>query len=94
MVLCTLFMACEKKTNKEVNETITPQPDKVQSNDWIYLFDGKTTKGWRAYEGDSLPPKWFVEEGVLTFDTELMMEDDYTGGADIIYGLEEFDNFE
>ena len=94
MVLCTLFISCEKETKKEVNENIPNKITEVESNDWIYLFDGKTTEGWRAYEGDSLPPKWFVKEGVLTFDTELMMEDDYTGGADIIYGLEEFDNFE
>jgi len=61
---------------------------------WVYLFDGTSTKGWRAYNGDSLPPGWVIKDSVLTFDTKLGMEQDYKGGIDIIYGLEEFDNFE
>ncbi len=66
----------------------------TQNENWIYLFDGKTTNGWRAYNGDVLPPGWLAKDGVLTFDTELGLEQNYKGGKDIIYGLEEFDNFE
>ncbi len=62
--------------------------------DWIYLFDGTSTKGWRAYNGDALPPQWVIKDGALTFDTESRLEADRKGGKDIIYGLEEFDNFE
>ena len=65
-----------------------------QNENWIYLFDGKTTEGWRAYNGEELPPGWIAKDGVLTFDTKLGLEQNYKGGKDIIYGKEEFDNFE
>ena len=61
---------------------------------WIHLFDGTSTKGWRAYNGESLPSKWTIKDSVLTFDTNLQLEKDMKGGGDIIYYLEEFENFE
>ena len=63
-------------------------------NQWIYLFDGTTTKEWRAYNGESLPSKWTIQDSVLTFDTDSELEKDMKGGGDIIYYLEEFENFE
>ncbi|MEN8124194.1 MAG: DUF1080 domain-containing protein [Bacteroidota bacterium] len=83
------LMACQNKPKKENSEN---QPQ--QASEWIYLFDGKSTEGWRAYNGDVLPPGWVAEDGMLTFNTELGLEQDYTGGIDIIYGAEEFENFE
>lgn len=80
-----------KMNQKSDSDTTTAKSD---SEDWIYLFDGTSTEGWRAYNGDSLPPGWTIKDSTLTFDTELGMEQDYTGGTDIIYGAEEFDNFE
>jgi len=67
---------------------------KQETDEWIQLFDGTSLEGWRAYNGDSLPPGWTIKNGELTFDTELGLEQDYTGGVDIIYGLEEFENFD
>ena len=81
LLLAILLFSC--KTGSETKD-----------NNWIYLFDGKTTNGWRAYNGDVLPPGWLAKDNVLTFDTELGLEQNYKGGKDIIYGLEEFDNFE
>ena len=26
-----------------------------KSAEWTYLFDGETTNGWRAYNGDNIP---------------------------------------
>jgi hypothetical protein len=63
-------------------------------SDWIYLFDGKTTDGWRAYNGDEIPEKWAVVDGELTFDTDLKLEEDWKGGGDIIYYKEQFKYFE
>lgn len=63
-------------------------------SEWIYLFDGKTTDGWRAYNGTEIPKKWAAIDGCLTFDTQLKKEDEWEGGGDIIYYLEEFENFE
>src|ERR1043166_6332542 len=33
---------------------------------WRLLFDGKTTKGWRAYNAESMPSGWQVVDGALT----------------------------
>ncbi len=61
---------------------------------WIYLFNGTSTDGWRAYNGDKLPAQWVIEDGALTFDTEKRLESEKRGGNDIIYAAEEFENFE
>ena len=77
--------------SKSTNETATTTETEP---DWIYLFDGTSTDGWRAYNGDALPPQWTIVDGALTFDTEKRLEADWQGGKDIIYAAEEFDNFE
>jgi hypothetical protein len=65
-----------------------------KDSDWIYLFDGETTDGWRAYNGESIPDKWAAIDGNLTFDTELKLEEEWSGGGDIIYHKEQFEYFE
>ncbi|MDF9799413.1 hypothetical protein OKW21_004676 [Catalinimonas alkaloidigena] len=91
-LLLLVIFACTTENNADQSETTTgnaPNPD-----DWIYLFDGSSTEGWRAYNGDALPPGWIVRNGELTFDPKIALEQDYEGGKDIIYGAAEFDNFE
>ena len=85
------ILSCNKVTKPE--EASNEAEVKTES-EWIYLFDGTSTEGWRAYNGDVLPPGWIAKNGELTFDTELGLEQDYQGGKDIIYGAEEFGNFE
>jgi hypothetical protein len=63
-------------------------------SEWIDLFDGKSTDGWRAYNGKEIPEKWAAIDGELTFDTYLKLEDEWIGGGDIIYYKEEFEYFE
>jgi hypothetical protein len=91
-----LIISCKQAPGPEISteNPSTDIADKTDSEGWISLFDGKTTAGWRAFNGDSLPPGWIAKDGELTFDTELGLEQDYKGGKDIIYGAEEFDNFE
>ncbi len=69
---------------------------KKKSNEWINLFDGKSLEGWRAYNGEKMPPGWKIVDSTLTFKTDQILEKDYdyTGSRDIIYGVEEFDNFD
>src|SRR6266545_2085415 len=33
---------------------------------WRLLFDGATTRGWRAYDADTMPSGWKVVDGALT----------------------------
>lgn len=90
-ILVFALSACSTENTAEKSEST----DEVATTDeWIYLFDGSSTDGWRAYNGDSLPPGWIIKNEELTFDTKLGLEQDYEGGKDIIYGAEEFDNFE
>ena len=77
-LLFFLFIGCNTNNNQ----------------DWIYLFDGKSTDGWRAYNGETIPEKWAVIDGNLTFNTELKLEEDWKGGGDIIYHKEQFESFE
>ncbi|WP_117882970.1 3-keto-disaccharide hydrolase [Aureibaculum luteum] len=93
IVLC-LTLSCKKEIKKDAQNNEPKKVENKASEEWIQLFDGVSTKGWRAYNGDALPPGWIVKDSVLTFDTELGLEQDYKGGKDIIYGDEEFDNFE
>ena len=65
-----------------------------KDSDWVYLFDGETTEGWRAYNGETIPDKWAAIDGNLTFDTELKLEEEWSGGGDIIYHKEQFKYFE
>lgn len=38
-----------------------------KKNEWTYLFDGKTTEGWRGVQMNSFPEKgWKIENGILT----------------------------
>ena len=82
IVIC-LFISCKQALKKNASE-------------WISLFDGTSLNGWRAYNGDEMPPGWMIIDSVLTFTTDQIMEEDYDyiGSRDIIYGASEFDNFE
>ncbi len=95
-LLILAFAACktDKKAEKTSSDSQEEQTVTTTNEEWISLFDGTTTEGWRAYNGDDLPPQWVVKDGELTFDTEKRSEADRKGGRDIIYAAEEFDNFE
>lgn len=84
------LLACKSDKKEESAKEVSQTP-----NEWIYLFDGTSTEGWRAYGGESLPPQWVIKDSVLTFDAGVKdLEVEHQGGRDIIYAAEEFDNFE
>ena len=94
-VILLIGISCKNQTKKTLSAEETKVSVEVaEANDWVYLFDGTSTEGWRAYNGDSLPVQWVIKDGALTFDTEKRVEAEKSGGNDIIYGAEEFDNFE
>ncbi|MEX0291387.1 MAG: DUF1080 domain-containing protein [Flavobacteriaceae bacterium] len=93
LAVALAIFSCKTEQKKQEQDTDN-ESEIVKSDEWIVLFDGNSTEGWRAYNGDALPPGWIARDGALTFDTDLGLEQDYEGGKDIIYGAEEFDNFE
>jgi hypothetical protein len=95
-LLLLAFTACktDKKTEKTVIEDKESETTIASTDEWIHLFDGSSTNGWRAYNGEDLPPQWVIKDGELTFDTEKRTEEERKGGKDIIYAAEMFDNFE
>ncbi len=92
LLLVFTFASCKQTVPKKEENTVIKE-EKPKS-EWIALFDGTSTNGWRAYNGKEMPPGWTIVDGALTYDTQLGLEQDYTGGKDIIYGAEEFANFE
>jgi len=95
LVLVFVMNACKTEKKKGADETSMAEKEATaKADEWIYLFDGTTTEGWRAYNGDDLPPQWVIKDSTLTFDTEKRTEENRKGGKDIVYAAEEFDNFE
>lgn len=96
LFLIATVMACKTDRKNDTEDSATQESVTTSKEDgeWIYLFDGSSTDGWRAYNGDSLPPEWEIQDGALTFDTEKRTEANKKGGNDIIYAEMEFDNFE
>ncbi|MCG8307278.1 MAG: DUF1080 domain-containing protein [Cytophagales bacterium] len=93
-IFLTVLIISSCNTGKKIERTETKTEMNNTEAEWIYLFDGTSTEGWRAYNGSELPRGWVIKDGALTFDTEYRLEADRKGGKDIIYGLEEFENFE
>src|SRR5262245_407513 len=60
------------------------QSTKPAGGDWIRLFDGATTAGWRGYRHTTLPDGWKVVDGALTRAAK----------AGDIVSTREFENFE
>jgi len=46
------------------------QDNKKSSQEWVSLFDGSSLEGWRAYNGDQMPPGWKIVDSTLTFTTK------------------------
>lgn len=97
IALISLAWACSPKPAEEVTEEVAEVilPDNSLSEDeksagWMLLFDGVNTDGWRAFNGDSLPPNWTVEDGAL----KGLGHDGGDVGGDIVFAPLEFEQFE
>lgn len=72
---------------QQVDNTLT----KAEKDEgWQLLFDGKTSKGWRGFNKSAFPAGWVIENGTLK---GLGTAHGDTGG-DIVYGDEQFEDFE
>ena len=90
-ILPAMMINCGGK-QQAAQENANAQNDKPESpasEEWIILFDGSSTDGWRGFNQESLPVNWIIEDGALK---SLGTGGDI--GGDIVYGAREFDNFE
>jgi hypothetical protein len=92
-----LFTACAallltscggKKTAEQQQDTATKSGE-----EWITIFDGKSTDGWRGYNRSDLPAAWTIEDGALKIKGSGEGEAGASNGGDIIYDRK-FKNFE
>jgi hypothetical protein len=59
----------------------------VEQN-WVLLFDGQSSKGWKRFNGDPFPSKgWKIQNGTISVDTT-------QGQTDDIVTENEYSNFE
>lgn len=82
----------EQKTADTLAEENSENTSEEQQEEWQYLFDGSNADGWRGYntsEGTGLPEGWIIEDETL----KSLGEGGDIGG-DIVYGEEEFGEFE
>lgn len=82
-----VLAACGGSEKKVAAEE--PPATTSKAEEWLILFDGTSTEGWRGYNMDSLPANWVIADGALK---SLGQGGDI--GGDIVYGATEFDNFE
>ena len=82
VIIAILFISCKEKL-KEYSE------NKPAISEWLYLFDGKDTSGWRGFNSDVLPENWIIEDGTLK---SLGTGGDI--GGDIVYDKQSFEHFE
>jgi len=59
---------------------------------YITLFDGKTMKGWRGYNKDTIPGRWTVDKGLMTLSGGGAGEAQSKDGGDLIFA-HKFKNF-
>ena len=85
-ILVVSLYSCKEKPKEEATATTENEPE---TSEWITLFDGTSTDGWRGYNQDSLPSNWVIEDGALK---SLGTGGDI--GGDIVYGKDSFENFE
>jgi 3-keto-disaccharide hydrolase len=88
-----IFAACNSQENK-ISTNVNDAPHTKQpGNEWVSLFDGKTTNGWHKYGGGPVGPAWKVADGVLHLDASEKEGGKIKGGGDIVTD-EQFENFD
>ncbi len=92
----TVFTGCKNANENNQGETLAEEKsqnegeEQQDQGEWQYLFDGTNAEGWRGYNRDGgLPEGWVIEDETL----KSLGEGGDIGG-DIVYGDEEFEEFE
>ena len=93
-IAASLLFACNSQDSKNNTDTMQTDSTKtVQANDWVTLFDGKTTNGWHKYGGGPVGSAWKIADGALYLDATDKENGKIKNGGDIATN-EEFENFD
>ena len=99
LTLVGLAWACGPNTSEESVEVLEEEvvvadntlTEEEKAEGWFLLFDGTSMEGWRAFNGDSTPSNWIIEDGAMKGLGATGGED---FGGDIVFGPMEFEEFE
>ena len=82
-----LCISCGALEQQPAADNALTEAEKAEG--WMLLFDGQSSSGWRGFHQDTLPAGWVVDSGTLK---ALGTGGDI--GGDIVYGADQFENFE
>jgi hypothetical protein len=68
--------------------------EKEKKAGWVLLFNGKDFKGWRQYNGTTMPKNWAIENGTMKVFTAEGNTPGQPSEGDIVFGDKKFKNFE
>lgn len=106
IVSAFFFSSCNTQSNKKAEQkgvskdaaccdkgAMNTLTDAEKAQDWILMFDGKTSNGWRGYNKKAFPAGWIIEDGALKCKGSGNGEAGAVDGGDIIYD-KKFSNFD
>ncbi len=91
-LLPLMALSCNNQHNKKSAEENKTNLVAKKEN-WEFIFDGVSTKGWHRYGGGAIDSVWQVQDGVLFLDTAYKRQNKAKGDWDIVTD-NEYDNFE
>ena len=87
--LAIAMAACNSTKQNNMNST---EEASAKTEEWIPLFDGKTTRGWHTYGKTTIGKAWKADSGMLYLDAAAKKDWQTAEGGDIVTD-EEFENF-
>ena len=93
-LLVIASVSCDNPNTKEEKASEAMETTSQQQNqeEWLSLFDGKTSEGWHAYGKEGFPEKgWIIQDGIL--QVQGSGKGEAGGGGDIITN-KKYKNFE
>jgi len=84
----TLFISCQNSPKKP--EAAPSETAEATTNEWQNLIQPNSFDGWHYYQNDASKKGWSIEDGVLTFNSEIAEGE----GDKSLVTDQEFENFE
>lgn len=93
IAICGCNSSAKKENLTNDSAAATAADNNANSNTFVSMFDGKTTKGWHTYGKDTTGSAWKAEDGVLHLDASQKGDWQSKNGGDIVSD-QEYENFD